>query len=167
VSENLLFPATASEEEKFTEIVKRVEHIFLKSDYLLSNLANLTSLLKYSFEKISWVGFYLYNGKVLYLGPFQGKIACTTILVGKGVCGTAAEKLETVIVPDVDKFPGHIACDPETRSEIVVPVKTPDGTLFGVLDLDSREYSAFSERDKNHLEKLIKYFEDNLINSRI
>ena len=93
-----------------------------KEDNLITNLSNFTAALKQTFSKISWVGFYLFDGTKLYLGPFQGKVACTEIKIGSGVCGTSAQRKETIIVPDVDKFPGHIACDVESRSEIVVPI---------------------------------------------
>ena len=117
---------------------------------------------KQSFDKISWAGFYLYDGKKLYLGPFQGKIACTQIELGKGVCGISALKRETIIVPDVDKFPGHIVCDSDAKSEIVVPI-IKDGNLFGVLDLDSSLLNSFNETDKIYLEKLCKFFSEKII----
>ena len=93
-----------------------------KEDNLITNLSNFTAALKQTFSKISWVGFYLFDGSKLYLGPFQGKVACTEIQIGSGVCGTSAKERKTIIVEDVDKFPGHIACDVESRSEIVVPI---------------------------------------------
>ena len=112
--------------------------------------------LKQTFDKISWAGFYLFDGKKLYLGPFQGKLACTTIELGKGVCGTSAEKRETLIVPDVNKFPGHIFCDADSKSEIVIPI-IKDSSLFGVLDLDSSSYNSFNEIDKKYLEEIVEY----------
>jgi len=127
-----------------------------KEDKLISNLSNFTSAVNDTFEKVSWVGFYLYDGKKLYLGPFQGKVACTSIKVGIGVCGTSAEKRETVIVPDVNKFPGHIFCDGDSKSEIVIPLVNQD-QLLGVLDLDSHEYNSFGEIDKKYLEQICKF----------
>lgn len=138
-------------------LVKQVKSLLDRNDNILSNLSNLTAALKQTFEKISWVGFYLYNGKELYLGPFQGKVACTRIQLGKGVCGTSAEKRETIIVPDVEKFPGHIACDIESRSEIVIPLIKGD-QLYGVLDLDSTSLNAFDEIDQKYLEEIVHIF---------
>ncbi|MFN3693564.1 MAG: GAF domain-containing protein, partial [Ignavibacterium sp.] len=105
--------------EQYELLIKQLKSLLSKEERLITNLANLAAALKQTFDKISWVGFYLFDGEILYLGPFQGKIACTTIKIGKGVCGTAAEKGETIIVPDVNKFPGHIFCDPDSKSEIV------------------------------------------------
>ena len=119
----------------------------------VSILANTAALLYDSFEKISWAGFYLLEGETLYVGPFQGKSACTKIDRNKGVCGKAARDKVTVIVEDVDLFPGHIACDSESKSEIVVPVILDD-TLIGVLDIDSRSYSSFGSKDKKYLEEI-------------
>jgi GAF domain-containing protein len=145
-----------STEEKYILLAKQMKSLITKEDHYLSSLANFTAALKQTFEKISWVGFYLYDGKKLYLGPFQGKVACTVIDIGKGVCGTAAEKRSTVIVPDVNLFEGHIACDAESRSEIVVPL-VRENKLLGVLDLDSKELNAFDEIDKKYLELLCSF----------
>jgi len=128
---------------------------------LLSNLSNFTAALKQTFEKISWVGFYLYDGEKLYLGPFQGKVACTKIELGKGVCGTSALKKETIIVRDVNAFPGHIACDDGSNSEIVVPI-LKENELIGVLDLDSYHLNAFDETDKKYLEELTKFLAEKI-----
>ena len=114
-------------EEKYKLLIKQLKELLNREDHELSNLSNLASALNETFNKISWVGFYLYDKEKLYLGPFQGKVACTTIEVGKGVCGTAAAKKETIVVPDVDKFPGHITCDSESKSEIVLPIINKDG----------------------------------------
>ncbi|MBO7158493.1 MAG: GAF domain-containing protein, partial [Clostridia bacterium] len=102
----------------------------------ISNLANASALLFHTLEGLNWAGFYLYKNGVLLLGPFQGKTACTKIPMGKGVCGTAAERGETIVVPDVHAFPGHIACDGDSNSEIVIPLYLR-GSLYGVLDIDS------------------------------
>jgi len=122
---------------------------------MIANFANIAALLWMSLEHINWVGFYLWKHDQLVLGPFQGKPACVRIPLGKGVCGTAAERRETVIVHDVDQFPGHIACDSASRSEIVVPIVS-NGALVGVLDVDSPVLSRFDETDKRGLERLIE-----------
>lgn len=143
-------------DEQYKLLIKQIKSLLDKNDNLISNLSNFTAALNQTFEKISWVGFYLYEGTELYLGPFQGKVACTKIPIGKGVCGTSADIRETVIVPDVNNFPGHIACDVESRSEIVVPV-IKDDRLFGVLDIDSAIINAFDETDKIYLEEMVSY----------
>jgi len=117
----------------------------------LANLANGAALLFHSMEEVSWAGFYLYKENQLILGPFQGKPACIRIPLGKGVCGTAAQKREPVVVEDVHQFPGHIACDEASASEIVIPI-VRDGQLMGVLDADSPVKARFDERDRQGLE---------------
>ena len=113
---------------------------------LVANLANLAAALRQGIAAATWVGFYRSRGAELVLGPFQGKVACVRIAIGRGVCGTAAAERRTVIVPDVGAFPGHIACDPASRSEIVVPV-VRGGELVGVIDVDSDQLAAFDEVD--------------------
>ena len=162
MSESIFVDKTATLDEQYILLVKQIKNLLVKEDNLITNLSNFTAALKQTFNKISWVGFYLYDGTKLYLGPFQGKVACTQIKIGSGVCGTAAQKLETIIVPDVDKFPGHIACDVESRSEIVVPIIKQD-KLFGVLDLDSIEYNSFNETDKKYLEELVDFLSKEII----
>lgn len=154
MAESLRISSSVSLEEQYNLLVKQVKSLLNKDDNVITNLANLSAALKQTFDKISWVGFYLFDGKKLYLGPFQGKVACTEIKIGDGVCGTSAKKRETIIVPDVDKFPGHIACDVESRSEIVVPI-FKDEQLFGVLDIDSNDYNSFNDVDKKYLEEII------------
>ena len=117
-----------------------------------ANLANAAALLWESLEGINWAGFYLREGDTLVLGPFQGKPACIEIPWGRGVCGTAAAENKTQLVPDVHLFPGHIACDSASNSEIVVPLRRPDGTVFGVLDIDSPVRGRFTELDRQGLE---------------
>ena len=151
-------------EEKYNLLIKQLKELLNRNDHELSNLSNLTSALNQTFNKISWVGFYLYDKEKLYLGPFQGKVACTTIELGKGVCGTAAAKKETIVVPDVDKFPGHIACDVDSKSEIVLPIIKKNGDLFGVLDLDSPEYDSFNDTDKIYLERICKFLVEEILN---
>ncbi len=153
-----------SEEERYRLLVSQIKSFLMKEDNLISNLSNFTAIIKDTFDKISWVGFYLFNGEKLYLGPFQGKVACTNIEIGKGVCGTAARKRETIIVADVDMFPGHIACDSSSKSEIVIPL-IQTGKLLGVLDIDSYELNSFGIIDKNYLEEICKFLCDEIFPS--
>ncbi|MBU1100728.1 MAG: GAF domain-containing protein [Bacteroidetes bacterium] len=154
MSEEIIIDKTRSDKEVYESLLPQVEALMSEDDHYLSNLSNFTAILKGAFDKISWVGFYLFDGKELYLGPFQGKLACTKIKIGTGVCGTSAEKRETIVVEDVHKFPGHIACDSGSNSEIVLPLVKFD-KLIGVLDLDSYGFSSFNNIDKEHLEKLV------------
>ena len=117
----------------------------------LANAANMAAVLYAAMPSLNWVGFYFLQGGELVLGPFQGTVACTRIAMGRGVCGTAAQRRETVIVPDVHAFPGHIACDAASRSEIVVPL-IQDGRLLGVLDLDSPQLARFGREDADGLQ---------------
>lgn len=153
MAESLDIDKSLSDEAKYQQLFPQVESLLNPDEPLISNLANVTAALKEEFEKISWVGFYLSDGNKLYLGPFQGKVACTVIEFGKGVCGTSVEKKETIIVEDVHKFPGHIACDSGSNSEIVVPIVKGE-IVYGVLDLDSYIFSAFNNIDKKYLQKL-------------
>ncbi|NBW82154.1 GAF domain-containing protein [bacterium] len=122
---------------------------------VIANLANASALLFSTLPQINWSGFYLFKSGELVLGPFQGKLACTRIKLGRGVCGTAAQKRQTIVVEDVDAFPGHIACDSASRSEIVVPVVVR-GELFGVLDVDSPVLGRFDSEDQKGLETLVE-----------
>lgn len=126
-----------------------------------ANLANAAALLYNSLEKLNWAGFYLLEGETLVLGPFQGKPACIEIPVGRGVCGTAVYKKCTQLVPDVELFPGHIACDSASRSEIVIPMYK-DGAIIGVLDIDSPEKGRFNETDRIGLEAFVNCLEKNI-----
>ena len=162
MSESIIVDSTATLDEQYILLVKQIKNLLVKEDNLITNLSNFTAALKQTFNKISWVGFYLYDGKKLYLGPFQGKVACTQLKIGSGVCGNAAKKIETIIVIDVDKFPVHIACDVESRSAVVIPIIKQD-KLFGVIDLDSTEYSSFNEIDKKYLEELVDYLSKEII----
>jgi GAF domain-containing protein len=163
MAETILVDKELSLEEKYQNLIPQLKSLLSPDDELITNLANCTAALKQTFEKISWVGFYFYNGKELYLGPFQGKVACSIIKIGKGVCGAAAEKKETIIVPDVNKFPGHIYCDADSKSEIVIPVIKRDGSLFGVLDLDSYDLNSFNETDKKYLEEICNFLTEEII----
>ena len=161
MSEEIFVDKNLSDEEIYKSLLVQIESLIDPHDPSLSNLTNFTAALKDSINKISWVGFYILKESKLFLGPFQGKVACTEIEVGKGVCGTAAEKGKTVIVESVDEFPGHIACDGGSKSEIVIPIIV-NKKVWGVLDLDSYELSAFNETDKKYLEELCFILSNNL-----
>jgi len=121
-------------------------------------MATINSVLANRFPHFFWTGFYRVCGDRLVVGPYIGTVGCLQIEFGRGVCGTAAERRETIIVPDVTKFPGHIACDPNSKSEIVVPVFAPDGELIAVLDVDSDRLDAFDEEDARGLERIVELF---------
>lgn len=123
----------------------------------LANAANVSSLIYHSLPGLNWAGFYIYKGGELVLGPFQGKSACARIPLGKGVCGASAKARKAIVVKNVHEFPGHIACDSASRSEIVVPL-IKDGRLLGVLDVDSPELGRFDAQDQAGLEKLVRVF---------
>lgn len=142
----------------YNEINAMLASIIEGIPYTMTNLANASALLNEKLEDINWVGFYTVKDRKLVLGPFQGKVACTIIPIGKGVCGTAAETDSTQLVPDVHKFAGHIACDSASNSEIVIPLHR-NGTVFGVLDIDSPLFGRFSEEDKAGLEEFAKILE--------
>jgi L-methionine (R)-S-oxide reductase len=125
---------------------------------VVANAANFSSLVFNSLEGLNWAGFYFFDGKELVVGPFQGKPACVRIGIGLGVCGTAAQTRETQIVADVHAFPGHIACDSASQSEIVVPLVAPDGTLIGVWDVDSPQLARFDRVDARGMEALCRVF---------
>lgn len=139
----------------YSDLYRRIEAILEGETDQIANMANVASLIHEAFG-FWWTGFYIVRGDQLVLGPFQGPVACTRIPFGKGVCGTAWQKKETVVVPDVEKFPGHIACSSLSRSEIVVPIFSPDGDVKGVLDIDSKELSTFDETDRLWLEKIVR-----------
>ncbi len=125
---------------------------------LIANAANTAALVYDALDEVNWVGFYFMQGGELVVGPFQGKPACVRIPLGKGVCGGAASRRETLLVRDVNEFPGHIACDAASRSEVVIPLIRNDGTLLGVLDLDSPRPARFDEQDRKGLETLARIF---------
>jgi L-methionine (R)-S-oxide reductase len=141
-----------TKEEQYQSLIPQIEGLIAGEPDLVANLANITAALKEQFGWL-WVGFYLVKGDELVLGPFQGPVACVRIRKGKGVCGTAWEKGETLIVPDVEKFPGHIACSSLSKSEIVVPI-FKEGRVAGVLDVDSIALGEFDETDKQYLESI-------------
>ncbi|MBB4824270.1 GAF domain-containing protein [Sporosarcina luteola] len=141
--------------EKYTQLTKQLDALLSGEKNRYANLSNASALLNVFFDRINWVGFYLLEEGELVLGPFQGLPACIRIPLGKGVCGTAADRKETIVVEDVNAFPGHIACDAASQSEIVVPL-LKDGELLGVLDIDSPELDRFSDDDRQGLEAFVK-----------
>ena len=143
-----------SKEERYNDIYRQVASLIDGEDDLIANMANIASIVHETFG-FWWTGFYIVKGESLVLGPFQGPVACTRIPFGKGVCGTAWRLRETVVVPDVEKFPGHIACSSLSRSEIVVPIFKSNGEVGAVLDIDSKDLSTFNETDKVNLERIV------------
>jgi GAF domain-containing protein len=141
----------------YARLAQELESLLAGERDLIANAANTAALLFNALPDVNWVGFYLLKGGELVVGPFQGKPACVRIALGKGVCGTAAAERRTVLVPDVHAFPGHIACDAASRSEIVIPLMKPEG-LLGVLDLDSPSLARFDETDRRGLERLAAIF---------
>ena len=144
-----------TKQEKYEEIMPQVLGLIEGETNAVSVMANVSAMLHEAF-RWWWTGFYTVEGERLELGPFQGPIACYRIKRGRGVCGTSWDRDETIIVPDVEKFPGHIACSSFSRREIVVPMHDKDGKVVDVLDIDSKELNTFDETDKTHLEKLVK-----------
>lgn len=144
---------TGNKQEQYESLLPQIEALVTHEKDLIANLANVTAALKQQFGWL-WVGFYLVKENELVLGPFQGPIACTRIQRGKGVCGTSWAKEETLIVPDVDQFPGHIACSSLSRSEIVIPV-FKQSEVVAILDVDSENLDQFDETDKIFLERIV------------
>lgn len=149
----------ANKEENYKLMLEQLEHFLYDKDQTITTLSNLSAFLNYFLDDINWVGFYLYDGEKLFLGPFQGLPACTLIELGNGVCGNSAKERKTYVVKDVDAFPGHIACDSNSKSEIVVPI-VKYNQLIGVLDIDSPSLSRFDEIDQLYLEKVIEKLVD-------
>ena len=155
MSENLLLlEDTASREEKYRHLLPQIDALISGEKDLVANMANISAALKQTFG-FFWVGFYIVKEGELVLGPFQGPIACTRIKYGKGVCGTAWKEEKTLVVPDVEAFPGHIACSSESKSEIVVPV-FHQKEIIAVLDVDSDSLNDFGDIDAEYLEKLME-----------
>lgn len=153
MAEDLNIISDVSKAEQYESLIPQIQGLITGEDDLIANLANVTAALKEQFKWL-WVGFYLVKGDELVLGPFQGPVACTRIRKGKGVCGASWEKAETLIVPDVEAFPGHIACSSASRSEIVIPLIS-GGVVVGVLDVDSEELSQFDDTDAKYLLEII------------
>ncbi|MEV6556569.1 GAF domain-containing protein [Nocardia sp. NPDC051756] len=148
---------TGDRTEQYQQLVAQAEALVAGEHDRVANAANLSSLVFHALPELNWVGFYFYDGNELVVGPFQGQPACVRIAIGKGVCGTAAQTRETQLVPDVHAFPGHIACDAETRSEVVIPL-VHNGELVGVFDLDSPKPDRFDEIDQAGLESVARAF---------
>ena len=158
MSEELKFTIGAVRQKVYEEVVPQIESLISGESDVIANLANVAAVLKQAFD-FFWVGFYIAKSGELVLGPFQGPLACTRIAFDKGVCGHAYTMREPVIVPDVEAFPGHIACSSAARSEIVIPIFNPDGSVFGVLDVDSDELNDFDEADTTGLTAITKHIE--------
>lgn len=148
-----------TKEENYKLILENQKYLLVSTDSEVTTLSNLSALLNYFLVDINWVGFYLFDGEKLYLGPFQGLPACTEIKLGNGVCGSSAKDKKTYVVKDVHEFPGHIACDSNSNSEIVVPI-VKDDRLIGVLDIDSPIKNRFDEIDKEYLEEVVSKLVD-------
>jgi L-methionine (R)-S-oxide reductase len=144
-------------DQAYAELARDLTALLSGERDLIANAANMSALIYDALPDLNWAGFYLYKSGELVLGPFQGKPACVRIALGKGVCGTAAAERRTVLVKDVHAFPGHIACDEASRSEIVIPLMKSEG-LLGVLDLDSPSLARFDEADRRGLERLAAIF---------
>lgn len=151
MSESIIVEGT-TREEKYTSLLPQIRALVEDEKDLIANLANIMGAIKEGMDFL-WVGCYFVKGNELVLGPFQGPVACTRIGFGKGVCGACWQRAETIIVKNVDEFPGHIACSTDSKSEITVPVFR-NGEVFIVLDLDSRFLSDFGETDKNFLQQI-------------
>ena len=145
--------AKGSKVEQYKSLIPQIEGLLTGETDLVANMANVTAALKEQFGWL-WVGFYVVKDEELVLAPFQGPVACTRIRKGRGVCGTSWQQAKTLIVPDVEKFPGHIACSSLSKSEIVVPV-IKDNEVVAVLDVDSEEYNLFDEIDRQYLEVIV------------
>jgi GAF domain-containing protein len=153
VAEALAVDLKADKPTRYRELLPQIQSLLEGEPDLIANLANITAALRECLPIASWIGWYITRGNELVLGPFQGKIACVRIAFGRGVCGTAAAEKRTVIVADVEQFPGHIACDAGSRSEIVLPIISHD-RVVAVLDLDSYELAAFDEVDAEWLGRI-------------
>ncbi|EJQ46807.1 GAF domain-containing protein [Bacillus hominis] len=144
-----------SREQQYETVIKQLDALLTGEPNVVANLSNASALLNQFLDRVNWVGFYVTEGNQLVLGPFQGMPACVRIPFGRGVCGVAAETKTTQLVADVHQFPGHIACDSASNSEIVVPIMK-EGNIIGVLDIDSPEKNRFDEVDQHYLEKFVE-----------
>ncbi|WP_431821854.1 GAF domain-containing protein [Burkholderia sp. F1] len=148
----------ASKADQYATLVEQARSLVESERDLIANAANFAALVYHALDRLNWAGFYFFDGAELVVGPFQGKPACVRIALGKGVCGTAAQTRETQVVRDVHAFPGHIACDAASESEIVVPLVASDGTLIGVWDVDSPVAARFDDDDRQGMEALCRVF---------
>lgn len=156
MAESILLTPNLTREERYQELLPQIKAVVEVESDPIANMANASAMLKEAFD-FFWVGFYRMQEGELVLGPFQGPLACTRIPLSKGVCGACASQQKTLIVPDVNAFPGHIACSSLSKSEIVVP-KVVDGKTTLILDVDSNEYDDFSEVDQKYLEEMMEWF---------
>lgn len=154
----LATPVAADKPTLYADLAEQARHLLDGETDRIANAANFSALLYHTLPEVNWVGFYFFDGNELVVGPFQGKPACVRIALGRGVCGAAAATRSTQLVPDVHAFPGHIACDAASRSEVVVPLVSADGSLLGVLDIDSPVAGRFDSVDQAGLEELAKVF---------
>jgi GAF domain-containing protein len=154
---DLVIPATASKSEFYAQLCEQLEALLAGERDPIANAANTAALVYHALPGLNWAGFYFLHGGELVLGPFQGKPACVRIRVGRGVCGAAVERAASVVVADVHAFPGHIACDGASRSELVVPLIAA-GAVTGVLDLDSPDVGRFDEDDRAGVEALARCY---------
>ncbi|ETD70766.1 diguanylate cyclase [Pelistega indica] len=155
------FDTTLSKQKQYEQLVEQLRYLLEGEHNLIANAANMSALVYHQLPDLNWSGFYLFDGSELVLGPFQGKVACVRIALSRGVCGAAASTRETQLVPDVHAFPGHIACDSASQSEIVVPL-IKDGQLIGVWDVDSPVLNRFDEEDKKGMQALCEVFVNSL-----
>jgi L-methionine (R)-S-oxide reductase len=153
MAEDLLITGT-SKEEKYQSLLPQIKGLLEGEGDLIANMGNVCAALKFGMD-FFWVGFYLVKDEQLVLGPFQGPVACTRIHKGKGVCGTSWQRNEVIIVEDVEKFPGHIACSSLSRSEIVLPLYDASGSVTGVFDVDSSELASFDHTDEKYLKQIL------------
>ncbi|MEI7676732.1 MAG: GAF domain-containing protein [Bacteroidales bacterium] len=158
--ETLHIPEEANKSSIYTAIIPQIKSLVSNESDLIANLANVSAVLKEALG-FFWVGFYLVKNNELVLGPFQGTLACTRIQYGKGVCGAAWRESKLFLVPDVNAFPGHIACSSRSKSEIVIPIKK-DNNVVGVLDIDSDKLNDFDETDVKELQKIVELIEEKL-----
>lgn len=158
--EELVFTRNGTKSFVYEEIIPQIEALIADEEDLIANLANVSAVLKEAFG-FFWIGFYLVKNDVLVLGPFQGPLACTRIQYGKGVCGKAWSESRVIVVPDVNAFPGHIACSTLSRSEIVVPIYK-DNKVIAVLDIDSEKLNFFDETDARELVRIARLIEEKL-----
>jgi GAF domain-containing protein len=150
LSEDILIDEGLAKEERYKQLLPQIKSLVADETDVVANMANICAVLKYNMPGFFWVGFYIVEENDLVVGPYQGPLACTRIQIPNGVCGAAARQAETIIVPEVNKFPGHIACSSLSKSEIVVPI-VRNGKVFGVLDVDSESPGMFDEIDEKYL----------------
>ena len=161
MAHDINIPDNLRKEEKYSLLRGAVSSLISDETDIIAILSNVSAAIQETFGFL-WVGFYLIKDKELVLGPFQGPVACFRIKFGQGVCGTSWKNNKSIIVPDVDKFPGHIACSSRSKSEIVIPIRK-ENEVFAILDIDSSNYNDFEEIDEKYLKEIIKLIEDKLI----